>query len=345
MPSVLARLAGPLLALSLLGAAPARALTYGQPDCADNATSTGCRHPNVVALQSVLVEDLGNGVTAYSLAGARCSGSLLQKTRSRVLFLTAAHCAQAWMRAFAFGAANQVAVSFEGTVPELTQPQGYGVFYYGLGGQPLMNRLYGPGTRAFNIYHDYAVVEFPAVDGRLGTAIAQIDLSGIEPVRLPPLDFARGLLDPANPPLVKNVGYGIDEYLNAPGSGGNAGGAGITRGWGERWVSESSAVLNTAMRDQSMLVGSQNPARGYSGICNGDSGGPNFVRDATGADVQIGVSSSADQICRGMVIFSRLDIPQAQQFLQCTMQAASSDAFAACGCTVLDPRTGTCPTR
>jgi secreted trypsin-like serine protease len=124
--------------------------------------------------------------------------------------------------------------------------------------------------------------------------------------------------------------------LNAPGDGGNAGGIALNRWYGLRYVSEATAQLNTMMQDQSMLVGSSNPALDYNGTCNGDSGGPNFYIDSEGRKIQIGVSSSGDKRCRAASIISRLDISQAQEFIACAVDASTEAEYAACGCTTLN---------
>ncbi|MFL5336778.1 MAG: hypothetical protein ACJ8H8_27285 [Geminicoccaceae bacterium] len=62
---------GAVAALALL-AGQAKAITYGTPDCADNATNTGCAHPNTVSLSGFRRD--GNGL----LSSIRCTGSLLR---------------------------------------------------------------------------------------------------------------------------------------------------------------------------------------------------------------------------------------------------------------------------
>lgn len=309
-----------LMAISL--PTPVQAITYGQPDCTDNSNDLNCGNRNVVSVV---------GITYDYRISVRCSGSLLHKSDSRILILTAGHCVQAWARGLQGGWLQTVGVSFDADV----RFGGYG--QYVLGGKPLLNRLYGPSLRSFNIYHDYAVVAFPATQGQPLTAMnATVDLSDVDTVTLPPVDFMLSLLDPANPPLLTNVGYGISEWLNAPQEGGNAGGIELSRWYGLRYVSEATAQLNTMMQDQSMLIGSSNPALGYNGTCNGDSGGPNFYVDSEGRKIQVGISSSGDKRCRGMSIISRLDIPQAQDFIDCAVDATTDAEYAACGCTMLN---------
>ena len=320
-----------LLASALLvgmPTAPAVAITYGHPDCDDNSLDLNCGNGNVVSLSGIAWD--------FSLNG-RCTGSLLRKEPERVLILTAGHCAQFWMRGLQQGWLATVGVSFEADV---TDPPAY--LQYVPGGKPLLHRLYGPSSSSFNVFYDYAVIAFPANDGNL-TAYdgGTIDLSGISPVTLPAEGYLLGLLDPQNPALLTNVGYGISEWLNGPKSGGNSGGLTLKRSYGERYVSEYSAVFNSLMPGASIAIASMNPAQGYEGTCNGDSGGPNF-HVVDGTPIQIGVSSSGDKYCRSTSLIARLDIPQAINFLVCAANAATPAAYSACGCTTLN-RKWLCP--
>jgi hypothetical protein len=106
-------------------------------------------------------------------------------------------------------------------------------------------------------------------------------------------------------------------------------------------VSAFSAVFATLMPDASIAVASMNPAQGYEGVCNGDSGGPNF-HDANGSQIQVGVTSSGDRYCRATSLIARLDIPAAISFLSCAANATTPQAYSACGCTTLN-RKGLCP--
>ena len=314
--------------------APAQAITYGSPDCEDNSLDLNCGNTNVVSLAGVVVQVYPE-FTTYELS-IRCTGSLMHKDEDRVLILTAGHCAQLWMRGLQEGWLQTVGVSFKASVTD------FPLFDYALGGRPLLNRRYGPSVQSFNIYHDYAVVEFPASGGNLANFVGQtIDLSQVSPVTLPAESYLLGIIDPTNPPLLTNVGYGISEWLNAPKTGGNKGGLVLKRPYGERYLSEFSATFGTLMPDASIAIASMNPARGYEGTCNGDSGGPNF-HVANGSKIQVGVSSSGDRYCRATSLIARLDIPAAISFLSCAANATSPSTYSACGCTTLN-RKWLCP--
>ena len=315
--------------LACMPAVPAKAITYGSPDCENNSLDLNCRNSNVVSL---------SGITPDFGLNGRCTGSLLHKDQDRVLILTAGHCAQFWMRGLQQGWLVSIGVSFEADVTDVTPAY----LQYVPGGKPVLHRLYGPSATSFNIYYDYAVVEFGASAGVL-TALdgSTVDLSQVSPVTLPPVNYLTGLLTPNDPPLLTNVGYGISEWLNGPKTGGNKGGLTLKRAYGERYVSEFTAVFNSLMPGASIAVASMNPAQGYEGTCNGDSGGPNF-HVVNGIPIQVGVSSSGDKYCRATTLIARLDIPAAISFLSCAVNATSPTAYTACGCTTLN-RKWLCP--
>jgi hypothetical protein len=320
--------------LTGLPTAPAQAITYGSPDCEDNSLDLNCGNTNVVSLAGVVVQEYQE-FTTYQLQ-TFCSGSLLRKEEDRVLILTAGHCAQIWMRGLQEGWLQDVGVSFKASVSDRL------ITHYALGGKPLLNRRYGPSAISFNLYHDYAVVEFPASGGNLANFLGQtIDLSQVSPVTLPAESYLLGIISATNPPLLTNVGYGISEWLNGPKTGGNKGGLVLKRPYGERYLSEFSATFGTLMPDASIAIASMNPARGYEGTCNGDSGGPNF-HVANGSKIQVGVSSSGDRYCRATSLIARLDIPAAISFLSCAANATTPQAYSACGCTTLN-RKWLCP--
>lgn len=323
--------------LTGMPAAPAKAITYGSPDCEDNSLDLNCGNSSVVSLVGLVVQvdPLDPTITTFRRSFL-CTGSLLHKAEGRVLVLTAGHCVQAWMRGLQEGWLQTVGVSFKASVTD------WSILDYAVGGKPLLNRLYGPAAGSFNVYHDYAVVEFPATGGNLANFFGQaIDISQVNPVTLPPESYLLGIVDPTNPPFLTNVGYGISEWLNPPKTGGNKGGLVLKRPYGERYVSEFTAAFGTLMPDASIAIASMNPARGYEGTCNGDSGGPNF-HIANGTKIQVGVSSSGDRYCRATSLISRLDIPGAISFLSCAVDAATPSAYSACGCTTLN-RKWLCP--
>jgi hypothetical protein len=75
-------------ALALFGG-QAKAITYSTRDCTDNASNTGCAHPNTVSLSGFRPD--GDGL----LSSVRCTGSLLRKETDWLVILTAGHCVAA----------------------------------------------------------------------------------------------------------------------------------------------------------------------------------------------------------------------------------------------------------
>jgi hypothetical protein len=59
---------------------------------------------------------------------------------------------------------------------------------------------------------------------------------------------------------------------------------------------------------------SQNPATGDGGTCYGDSGGPNFLGDAT-SHLLVATTITGDSVCRATNVDYRLDTPAARNFL------------------------------
>ena len=95
--------------LALFGG-PAGAITYGTPDCDDNATNAGCDHPNTVSLSGFRPDGAG------LLSSVRCSGSLLRKEEDWLVILTAGHCVAAYLDGLQSGALRQVGVSFDAQI-------------------------------------------------------------------------------------------------------------------------------------------------------------------------------------------------------------------------------------
>ena len=319
-----------VLALSLMPYS-ATAITFGEPDCLDNTSNTGCMHPNVVSLSGFRAPREGEEVDG--VASGRCSGSLLRIEDDFIVILTAGHCAAFYQASLQSGALIDVGVSFdaliERDIPDISASS-WSPEQYILGGIPILPEEYGPhGLNAFNLQYDYAVIVFPMpVDGWVTQGGEPVDLSGIDPVMLPDQGFVESIVNVPNPPVLTAVGYGVGEAHNKPGEGGNKGGAvNDLSKLGVRWATMGTALINFIGQDQNLMIGSQNPARDYTGTCGGDSGGPIFYEG-----LQIAVTSSGDSICRGSAIMSRLDIPAAQTFLQCALEAAELEDVTACGC-------------
>ena len=331
--------------LIALAPSTARAITFGEPDCVDNATNVGCGHPNTVSLSGFRAPREGELVDA--VASGRCSGSLLAKDDERVIILTAGHCVSFYLAGLADGTLIDVGVSFdaeiERDIPDISASS-WSPRQYVLGALPVLAQDYGPqGLNAWNLQFDYGVVVLPLSGGALVTHGGEIvDLADIEPVTLPHPQFLRSIANVRDPAVFTAVGYGVGEAHKRPREGGNKGGAANDLSkLGVRWTTTGTAYIAFMGQAQNLMMGSQNPARDYTGTCGGDSGGPLFYDD-NGVELQVAITSSGDAICRGSAIMARTDTPEIQAFLGCVLAAPTVDDIGTCGCTEVD-RQGECP--
>lgn len=188
------------------------------------------------------------------------------------------------------------------------------------------------------------VFEVPVdgLDALVTHAGTPVDLSSQEPVGLPFEGFLEEVVSARDPLSLTAVGYGTGEAHKKPREGGNAGGAVDDTGkLGVRWFTDLTSAFSFMGPEGNLLLGSQNPARGNEGTCGGDSGGPLFF-DENGTELQVGITSSGDAICRATSIIARTDHPRAQDFLFCALTGLSPADILGCGCTEVDSQ-GECP--
>ena len=185
----LARLS--LAALALVGTAilatpEATAITYGEPDCTDIATNTGCRHPNTVSL-SGFRKPTASEDTESLISFLRCSGTLLSKDADRFVVLTAGHCASAYLSGLQDGSLSNVGVSFDALIvrdlPQIS-PTVWSPTQFVLDGKPVLPAEYGPqGAQASNLQFDYAVIVFDIPAAMRFTEGGElVDLTDIVPI-------------------------------------------------------------------------------------------------------------------------------------------------------------------
>jgi hypothetical protein len=332
-----------LAGLTFLAAPEAHAVTYGEPDCIDNATNTGCLHPNVVIVGTFRWEGRRYRVVS------RCSGSLLAENEDRFIILTAGHCASSFLyRSQNFG--ETVGVSFDAEIvrdlPRIG-PAAWTPRQFILGGQPVLAIDYGPTGKTGIIQFDYAVIVFDIPESQRFKADPRghptgewVDLSEIAPVTLPEQDYLADKVSGNDPLMVTTVGYGNSQLLNGPGEGGNPGGLADvpTDRFGVRWMTEYTSAFALMGREQHLFNGSENPARGHAGSCFYDSGGPLFYTDE-GVEIQIGITSSGDNTCRATGVNVRTDGARIVEFLDCvTAPDAQLEDILACGCTEINEK-------
>jgi trypsin len=124
-------------------------------------------------------------------------------------------------------------------------------------------------------------------------------VEGVTPATLP----TAGLLDGMDlrDTRFTPVGYGANGWVPA------RGGPWFYDDGTRRVASSSFNALTPAW-----LRLSQNPAKGDSGTCYGDSGGPNFIG---ASDVIAAITITGDAVCRATNVAYRLDTPYARWFL------------------------------
>ena len=337
------RFAIPALALGALiggGVPEVQAITYGQQDCKDPITGADvpCTYPETVSLSGFRLSTAADNTTEDLVSFLRCSGSLLDKDASRIVILTAGHCSSGYLDALQSGTIVDVGVSFDPVIEKDVSQElsRWSADQDILGGQPVLPAEYGPqGANASIIQFDHAVIVFEAPFTTHGGSA--VDLSNIDPVTLAPPDFLKTRVGAGKALPLTAVGYGTGEAHNKPGEGGNAGGAvNSTDEFGQRWYTELTTAFSFMGPEKNLLLGSQNPALGDEGTCGGDSGGPLYYDDLSLGQIQVGITSSGDAICRATSIIARTESTKALNFLECVLDGAAASslpAIEACGCT------------
>ncbi len=318
----------------------AEAITYGEPDCDDNATNLNCAHPNTVSLSGFRLNEENVLVSL-----GRCSGSLLKKTDDMIIILTAGHCISSASFFLNLGILDELGVSFDAKIEKFPgDVANWPSDQYVLGGIPLLAKVFGPNINAFNLHFDYGIIAFEISDGiPITDGGDPVNLAAIDPVQLPPLGFLNNLVH--NVDTMTNVGYGTGEVHGIPGEEpmpGDPSGSNFDT-LGVRLVSES-LYIGFMGKKRNLVLSSQNLARDNSGACGGDSGGPLFVDD-NGEELIVALTSSGDSPCRATILSARLDIAESQDFIQaCADDADTIADFKGCklGC-LLPNAQGVCP--
>jgi hypothetical protein len=304
-----------VLALAIGMSSSARAITFGEPDV-NNA------YPNVASVRGI--------VAAQNLARISCSGSLLQRDATKVVILTAAHCTDAWKAAIAAGTIDSVGVSFDqnnqvnGSISDAT--------YYVRGGVPISFPAKDAPFEAF----DYGLVVFPtSAENSVGQTI-QERWGALSPVQVAPsANYLPGLIASTQNPTQNlsftAVGYGTGEKFPIPGEEtGPATPSGTNFStFLIRYIADGLMyAAHNPVNDVLRL--SMNIAKGESGTCNGDSGGPVFYNDRTLGRVQVSLVSGGDSPCRATNTGPGFSTEVALDFLACGRVAGDVAAVRAC---------------
>lgn len=318
------------------------AITDGVPDCTDNATNAGCLYPNTVSISGFRLDTDTN----EWVSSRRCSGSYLTSNNNRLIILTAGHCSSLYSQSLANGSIVTVGVSFDALIEKLPGSTSlWGSSQYILGGTPITYNRFGPTYNASNIQWDYGLIVFPLDNGKAITdSGTTVDLTAITPVTLPPLGFLETLQH--NVDMLTNVGYGTGSLFNEKGHASPPDTPTDTNydTFGVRYIADYSLFIGFQGQNQNLVLSSQNPARDNTGTCGGDSGGPQFVT-SNDKELIVAITSSGDAVCRSTNIAARLDIPDAQNFInQCAYNTNTIDDASTCslGCTEVDSK-GICP--
>ena len=314
---LLAVLAVVVLALGM--SSIAQAITWGQPDL-------NGEYPNVVSVRGI--------VEAENRASRSCSGSLLHIDAQKVVILTAAHCTDTWKAGIASGSLDSVGVSFDqnnvidGSFSDAT--------YYVRGGVPISLREKDAPFEKL----DYGMVVFStSATNTLGETIEERwgGIPGaLTPVQVAPdKEYLRDLIK-----HVRNarkslsftaVGYGTGEKFPIPGEEpGPANPAGANYDtFPIRYFADSlSYSAHNPVNDVLRL--SMNIAKGESGTCSGDSGGPIFFQDQDLGRVQVSLVSGGDAPCRATNTGPGFSRQEAFDFIGCGKVAGDAGDVMAC---------------
>lgn len=304
-----------VLALAVGMSSSARAITFGELDVNN-------QYPNVASVRGI--------VEAENLARISCSGSLLHRDAVKVVILTAAHCTDGWIAAIAAGTIDSVGVSFDqnnqvnGSISDAT--------FYVRGGVPISFPAKDAPFEAF----DYGMVVFSAsATNSLGQTI-QGRWGALSPVQVAPsAEYLSGVINSVSNPTrnlsFTAVGYGTGEKFPIPGEE-----TGPAQPPGDnlstfliRYIAAGLTYkAHNPVNDVLRL--SMNIAKGESGTCNGDSGGPIFYNDETLGRVQVSLVSGGDAPCRATNTGPGFSREEALAFIACGKVVGDVGAVRAC---------------
>lgn len=299
--------------------APLLAITYGVQD-------TNNLYPNVVSVRGIIDET--------NTASGSCTGSLLHVDAEKYVILTAAHCTDAWIEGIAASTFNSVGVSFEQN--NVINGSFSDASYYVKGGIPIsLPQKDAPFEKL-----DYGMVAFNKNNVNfLNETIAQRwgSIPGaLTPISLPTASYMNNLItkakDAKNKITFTAVGYGTGEKFPIPGQ--QTGPATASQPNLEtfviRFIADNGLTFNAWNPTNDVLRLSMNPAKGESGTCNGDSGGPIFYKDPSLGLKVISIVSGGDYPCRSTNTGPAFMRDEAYNFLSCASVPGNADAVKQC---------------
>jgi len=303
------------LALVLGMSVPAGAITFGRQDLANE-------FPNVASVRGI--------VEAGNVARISCSGSLLSRDADKIVILTAAHCTDAWTAAIADGTIDSVGVSFDQN-NQINGSFSDGTFYV-RGGTPISFPAKDAPFETF----DYGLVVFPAdAVNSVGQTVAQ-RWGALHPVHVAPdpgylSRVISSVKTPARNLRFTAVGYGTGEKFPIPGQQtgpADPSGSNDTT-FPVRYIADN-LTYNSLNPVNDVLRLSMNIAKGESGTCNGDSGGPIFYNDPTLGTIQVSSVSGGDAVCRATSTGPGFSTRLGLDFIACGTVAGGLAAVTSC---------------
>jgi Trypsin len=259
----------------LLPAAPAMAITGGEPD--------GNRHPNVGL------------ILFYQSDGRfRCSATLISPT----VLITAAHCTE--------GTLGSTLVTFDSVIAE-QPPSPFPVAAdpsVGYTPEEIQAAGYLSGTAY--AHPDYSNFTDLANWNDVGVIVLDEPVTGIEPATLAPENYLDQFAQPVlNRTIFELVGYGTE--VRKPESGPQKPQP-MSYPLIRRYTTGPGQKLTPQILQ---LNGNPNDTRGGGGTCFGDSGGPVFLNGYLVAVTSYGYTDN----CRYLGGYQRVDIPVVQDWL------------------------------
>lgn len=306
---ILAAAAAAVLGFSSVG----HAIVFGEEDSSNV-------YSNVASLRGIKVDN--------ETPRTSCTGSLLYMDSKKIVFLTAAHCTDAWSADIASGISKAVGVSLDQTNSRTD------IKNYIRDGVPISL----PKNKGLVQELDYGLVVFPINAKNINdeTFEDRWHISNIPPVTVAPnMDYLQNVIDNVSNPQ-KNLfftatGYGYGDVFPVPGQ--ETGPATPTHPnfstFPVRYVADKLS-FNAYAPNTHVLQLSQNIAKDENGTCSGDSGAPIFYLDQDLGKIVVAVVSSGDIPCRATTNGPAFSDKAAFDFIDCAKVSGDANAVKSC---------------